>query len=62
MKIQQWQPIDKNTERMRVPNGWIVRSVQRVKHTTHYDAWVEAKSMSLVFVPDPAHEWGRDDD
>ena len=38
---------DSITYRMEVPGGWIVR------HTDCHD-WV---SSSMVFLPDPQHEW-----
>jgi hypothetical protein len=43
-----WETIDKETQRMRVPNGWIVRS------RSH---WGESISIHQVFVPDSLHAW-----
>jgi hypothetical protein len=39
-----WEMIDSGTHRMRVPNGWIVRS------------WL-LHSVHMVFVPDSGHIW-----
>ena len=43
---RQWENIDMDTERLKVPGGWIVE----VAH-------VALESISIVYVPDPHEEW-----
>tara|TARA_R110000744_G_scaffold348374_1_gene453968 strand:+ start:211 stop:474 length:264 start_codon:yes stop_codon:yes gene_type:complete len=57
-----WEGIDKTHERAKVFGGWLVKSYQDVlvslheeQPATHGYEWCE----SMVFVPDPNHEWGN---
>jgi len=43
-----WERLDKTTARLKVPGGWVLRSV----------AWyTDSVSLHHVFVADPEHEW-----
>ena len=46
-----WEKIDKQTERLKVPGGWIVRS----KFTEIFNGC--AVSVHQIFVIDPDHSW-----
>jgi hypothetical protein len=48
-----WEKIDGETSRMKVPNGWIVRSIQ-----FYFGA---AVSLHQIFIVDPGHQWKLDD-
>lgn len=51
-----WEKIDDGTSRMKVPTGWIVRNFYKATVTTPYNGAVSITS-SMVFVPDPKHDW-----
>lgn len=58
-----WEDIDQTHERAKVFGGWIVKSSVDVLVSMHEDMqptngyeWRE----SMVFVPDPNHEWGKE--
>lgn len=40
----QWERMDNDTERLKVPGGWLVR-------------WRGGRGVSLTYVPDPGHTW-----
>ena len=42
--MNKWENIDEDTDRLKVPGGWIVRS------------WV-MRSVHQVFISDPGHTW-----
>ena len=42
---REWEDIDENSDRLKVPGGWLVR------------CWVTNAGMSVIFYSDPHHEW-----
>lgn len=48
-----WEQIDKATDRLKVPGGWIVRSISS-RYSDH-------SSIHQVFIQDQAHEWKIED-
>jgi len=44
-----WERVGKYTNRMKVPNGWLVKTTQMFKNTV--------PTTNLIFVEDPEHEW-----
>lgn len=54
---RKWEGIDDYTERLKVPNGWIVRSKVRYCNPSE-----NCGSESMCFVPDPTHEWRLEDE
>ena len=56
MKIPfEWEELDNYTERLKVIGGWIIKSENSL-----YENGKWALSESMVFVPDPNHEWEID--
>jgi hypothetical protein len=51
MKFE-WQKIEKYTRRAKVFGGWIIHS---------FDSVEDSLSESMVFIPDPKHEWDLED-
>ena len=51
---REWEEISNGTSRMKVPREWIVSDIQYgpVVDETEFPV-----SSSMVFVPDPLHEW-----
>ena len=47
-----FEQIDKHSDRIKVPGGWLVR-------TFVHSSWMEAVSCSVhtVFIADPQHTW-----
>lgn len=45
MAIIKWEELDSTTGRLRISEGWVIR-------TQGYDTGV-----AICFVPDPAHNW-----
>lgn len=64
----EWEDMESNfgdMQRAKVFRGWLVRSIQDVMVSMHRDQvpgagyeWRE----SAVFVPDPNHEWGNEEE
>lgn len=50
-----WEEIEQNTKRMKVFGGWIVLHLHQ-QNEWLYDGG-EPACESMVFVPDPNHEW-----
>lgn len=55
----EWERIDINMYRARIPGGWLVKHEAPVIHDTSHlgmiDGWDER--ISICFVPDPDHTW-----
>jgi hypothetical protein len=47
----EWQSINSNTQRMRVPNGWIVQSFTNLSYS------MNGISLAMTFISDPNGEW-----
>jgi hypothetical protein len=47
-----WEEVDDNTERLRVPGGWLVRTFIILTHLS-----TSACSVHMVFVEDPSNAW-----
>lgn len=43
-----WEELNGDTDRLKVPGGWILRS---------YVGGMEAKTLHQVFISDPEHTW-----
>ena len=46
-----WETIDRQTDRMKVPQGWIVRS------SVSSGSYQGGVSVHQIFVQDPNHDW-----
>jgi len=54
----QWEVIDQNHQRARVPGGWLVKAYENVAHKEKKEygyGW--DYRIAMAFVPDPNHEW-----
>jgi hypothetical protein len=47
----EWQSINSNTQRMRVPNGWLVQSFTNLSYS------MNGISLAMIFISDPNGEW-----
>jgi hypothetical protein len=47
---REWEEIDEDTDRLKTPNGWIVRS------------YLSGSSIHQVIINDPDHEWVLEDE
>lgn len=50
-----WEKIDSNTSRLKVPNGWIVRTI--IDISSGSPNFIHSVSIHQVFVEDEFHEW-----
>lgn len=50
-----WEDIDDNSDRLKVPNGWIVRSYIHGKRSSNISV-----SIHQIFIEDKFHEWKID--
>jgi hypothetical protein len=46
---KEWEEIDKYTDRLKIPNGWIVRPV--------YSACASGAAIHTIFIEDINYEW-----
>lgn len=54
----EWEPIDDESDRLKVPGGWIVRSWIKIERTA---IGIAAASIHQVFIEDPSHSWKLED-
>lgn len=52
----EWENLTETTQRLRVYGGWVVSRKVSKGHTWG-DGASDAIALSLVFIPDPNHEW-----
>lgn len=53
-EVEQWESIDDTSDRLKVPNGWIVRSWIKIFERMNNLA---GASIHQVFIEDPSHSW-----
>ncbi len=52
--VVKWEPIDDDSDRLKVPGGWIVRSRLYINDNIN---GLAAASVHQIFIHDIAHEW-----
>lgn len=52
-----WEEIAKNTSRLRVYNGWVVRVMCLSSFPRKDGAYRNCYRISLIYIPDPAGAW-----
>jgi hypothetical protein len=53
-----WERIDDETDRMKVPSGWLVRVYDRVEYGYGTDSNANGStSVAITYVPDLHHSW-----
>lgn len=55
-----WQRVNKDTDRLFVKGGWLVRvySMKILKVFNSGDCEIRGEIAAVCFLPDPEHEWG----
>lgn len=56
--MTEWEKVNSNTKRLKVFNGWIVKTEENVyDNIQKSDPKIIQTSISQIFITDPEHEW-----